>query len=152
MNAKNNNSDKGGLKGWHNEFLDLCRSSGLFILNEKLDTKLFRMPHEVHISSPFSLFLCRLCKIVYRALLEMLLDPKFCVDARDQKGRKGCVGAPTFHLTAHTTYKSSLLKYCPSHNHVMSLASQVAQMAYSDRPRFISEYCFTLHNHRWLHK
>jgi hypothetical protein len=30
------NSDKGGLKGWHNEFLDLCRSSGLFILNGKI--------------------------------------------------------------------------------------------------------------------
>jgi len=30
---KRHNSDKGGLKGWHNEFLDLCRSSGLFILN-----------------------------------------------------------------------------------------------------------------------
>jgi hypothetical protein len=30
------NSDKGGLKGWHNEFLDLCCSSGLFILNGKI--------------------------------------------------------------------------------------------------------------------
>jgi hypothetical protein len=30
------NSDKGGLKGWHNEFLDLCHSSGLFILNGKI--------------------------------------------------------------------------------------------------------------------
>jgi hypothetical protein len=30
------NSDKGGLKGWHNEFLDLCNSSGLFILNGKI--------------------------------------------------------------------------------------------------------------------
>jgi hypothetical protein len=30
------NSDKGGLKGWHNEFLDLCRSSGLLILNGKI--------------------------------------------------------------------------------------------------------------------
>jgi len=30
------NSDKGGLKGWHNEFLDLCRSSGLFILNGRI--------------------------------------------------------------------------------------------------------------------
>jgi hypothetical protein len=29
-------SDKGGLKGWHNEFLDLCRSSRLFILNGKI--------------------------------------------------------------------------------------------------------------------
>jgi len=27
------NSDKGGLKSWHNEFLDLCHSLGLFILN-----------------------------------------------------------------------------------------------------------------------
>jgi hypothetical protein len=27
------NWDKGGLKGWHNEFLDLCCSLGLFILN-----------------------------------------------------------------------------------------------------------------------
>ncbi len=30
------NSNKGGLKGWHNEFLDLCRSSGLFILNGRI--------------------------------------------------------------------------------------------------------------------
>ncbi len=30
------NSDKGGLKGWHNEFLDLCCSSGLFIFNGKI--------------------------------------------------------------------------------------------------------------------
>ncbi len=30
------NSDKGGLKGWHNEFLDLCRSSGLFIFNGRI--------------------------------------------------------------------------------------------------------------------
>ncbi len=30
------NSDKGGLKGWHNEFLDLCRSLRLFILNGKI--------------------------------------------------------------------------------------------------------------------
>ncbi len=30
------NSDKGGLKGWHNEFLDLCRSSRLFILNGRI--------------------------------------------------------------------------------------------------------------------
>jgi len=30
------NSDKGGLKGWHNEFLDLCRSSGLLILNGRI--------------------------------------------------------------------------------------------------------------------
>ncbi len=29
-------SDKGGLKGWHNEFLNLCRSSGLFILNGRI--------------------------------------------------------------------------------------------------------------------
>ncbi len=27
---------RGGLKGWHNEFLDLCRSSGLFILNGRI--------------------------------------------------------------------------------------------------------------------
>jgi hypothetical protein len=27
------NLDRGGLKGWHNEFLDLCSSSGLFILS-----------------------------------------------------------------------------------------------------------------------
>jgi hypothetical protein len=30
------NSDKGGLKGWHNEFLDLCSSLGFFILNGKV--------------------------------------------------------------------------------------------------------------------
>jgi len=30
------NLDKGGLKGWHNEFLDLCRSSGLLILNGRI--------------------------------------------------------------------------------------------------------------------
>jgi hypothetical protein len=30
------NSDKGGLKGWHNEFLDLCSSLGLFILNGRI--------------------------------------------------------------------------------------------------------------------
>jgi len=30
------NSDKGGLKGWHNEFLDLCCFSRLFILNGKI--------------------------------------------------------------------------------------------------------------------
>ncbi len=30
------NSDKGGLKGWHNKFLDLCSSSGLFILNGRI--------------------------------------------------------------------------------------------------------------------
>jgi hypothetical protein len=30
------NSDKGGLKGWHNEFLDLCSSLRLFILNGKI--------------------------------------------------------------------------------------------------------------------
>ncbi len=30
------NLDKGGLKGWHNEFLDLCRSSGSFILNGRI--------------------------------------------------------------------------------------------------------------------
>jgi hypothetical protein len=30
------NSDKGGLKGWHNEFLDLCSSSGLFIFNGRI--------------------------------------------------------------------------------------------------------------------
>jgi len=30
------NSDKGGLKGWHNEFLNLCSSSGLFILNGRI--------------------------------------------------------------------------------------------------------------------
>jgi len=30
------NSDKGGLKGWHNEFLGLCRSSGLLILNGRI--------------------------------------------------------------------------------------------------------------------
>jgi hypothetical protein len=30
------NSDKGGLKGWHNEFLNLCRSSGLFIFNGRI--------------------------------------------------------------------------------------------------------------------
>jgi len=30
------NSDKGGLKGWHNEFLDLYSSSGLFILNGRI--------------------------------------------------------------------------------------------------------------------
>jgi hypothetical protein len=30
------NSNKGGLKGWHNEFLDLCRSLGLFILNDRI--------------------------------------------------------------------------------------------------------------------
>jgi hypothetical protein len=30
------NSDKGGLKGWHSEFLDICRSLGLFILNGKI--------------------------------------------------------------------------------------------------------------------
>ncbi len=30
------NSDKGGLKGWHNEFLDLCHSSRLFILNGRI--------------------------------------------------------------------------------------------------------------------
>ncbi len=30
------NLDKGGLKGWHNEFLDLCSSSRLFILNGKI--------------------------------------------------------------------------------------------------------------------
>ncbi len=30
------NSDKGGLKGWHNEFLDICCSSGLFILNGRI--------------------------------------------------------------------------------------------------------------------
>ncbi len=33
---KGHNSDKGGLKGWHNEFLDLCSSSGLFILNGRI--------------------------------------------------------------------------------------------------------------------
>jgi hypothetical protein len=33
---KRHNSDKGGLKGWHNEFLDLCSSSGLFILNGRI--------------------------------------------------------------------------------------------------------------------
>jgi hypothetical protein len=33
---KRHNSDKGGLKGWHNEFLDLCCSLGLFILNGKI--------------------------------------------------------------------------------------------------------------------
>jgi hypothetical protein len=33
---KQHNSDKGGLKDWHNEFLDLCRSSWLFILNGKI--------------------------------------------------------------------------------------------------------------------
>ncbi len=30
------NSDKGGLKGWHNEFLNLCRSLGLLIFNGKI--------------------------------------------------------------------------------------------------------------------
>jgi hypothetical protein len=30
------NSDKGVLKGWHNEFLDLCSSLGLFILNGRI--------------------------------------------------------------------------------------------------------------------
>jgi hypothetical protein len=30
------NSDKGGLKGWHNEFLDFCRSLILFILNGRI--------------------------------------------------------------------------------------------------------------------
>ncbi len=30
------NLDKGGLEGWHNEFLDLCRSSGLFIFNGRI--------------------------------------------------------------------------------------------------------------------
>jgi hypothetical protein len=30
------NLDKGGLKGWHNEFLDLCCSSRLFILNGRI--------------------------------------------------------------------------------------------------------------------
>jgi hypothetical protein len=30
------NLDKGGLKGWHNEFLDLCSSSRLFILNGRI--------------------------------------------------------------------------------------------------------------------
>ncbi len=33
---KRHNSDKGGLKGWHNESLDLCSSSGLFILNGRI--------------------------------------------------------------------------------------------------------------------
>ncbi len=33
---KRHNSDKGGLKGWHNEFLNLCRSTGLFILNGRI--------------------------------------------------------------------------------------------------------------------
>jgi hypothetical protein len=33
---RRHNSDKGGLKGWHNEFLDLCSSSGLFILNGRI--------------------------------------------------------------------------------------------------------------------
>jgi hypothetical protein len=33
---KRHNSDKGGLKGWHNEFLDLCSFSGLFILNGRI--------------------------------------------------------------------------------------------------------------------
>ncbi len=33
---KRHNSDKGGLKGWHNEFLDLCSSSGLFTLNGRI--------------------------------------------------------------------------------------------------------------------
>jgi hypothetical protein len=33
---KRHNSDKGGLKGWHNEFLDFCHSSGLFILNGRI--------------------------------------------------------------------------------------------------------------------
>jgi hypothetical protein len=33
---KRHNSDKGGLKGWHNEFLNLCSSSGLFILNGRI--------------------------------------------------------------------------------------------------------------------
>jgi hypothetical protein len=33
---KQHNSDKGGLKGWHNEFLDHCRSSGLFIFNGRI--------------------------------------------------------------------------------------------------------------------
>jgi hypothetical protein len=30
------NSNKGGLKGWHNEFSDLYHSSGLFILNGRI--------------------------------------------------------------------------------------------------------------------
>ncbi len=33
---KRHNLNKGGLKGWHNEFLDLCSSSGLFILNGRI--------------------------------------------------------------------------------------------------------------------
>jgi hypothetical protein len=33
---KRHNSDKGGLKGWHNEFLHLYSSSGLFILNGRI--------------------------------------------------------------------------------------------------------------------
>jgi hypothetical protein len=36
VSPERHNSDKGGLKGWHNEFLDLCRSSGLFILNGRI--------------------------------------------------------------------------------------------------------------------
>ncbi len=33
---KRHNSNKGGLKGWHNEFLNLCSSLGLFILNGRI--------------------------------------------------------------------------------------------------------------------
>jgi len=33
---RRHNLDKGGLKGWHNEFLDLCRSLGLLILNGRI--------------------------------------------------------------------------------------------------------------------
>jgi hypothetical protein len=33
---EHHNSDKGGLKGWHNGFLDLCHSLGLFILNGRI--------------------------------------------------------------------------------------------------------------------
>ncbi len=41
------------------EFLELA-SNQTFTLHKNLDTKLFRMPHALHSSIPFSLFLCRL--------------------------------------------------------------------------------------------
>jgi hypothetical protein len=71
--------------------------------------------------------------------MEMLLDPNFCVDVRDQKGRKGCVCVCVWgaHLSCYRPHDPIIVVMAEVLYLAQScdiLASQVAQMEYSDRP------------------
>jgi len=74
-----------------------------------------------------------------------------CGCERSKRKERVCVGA---HLSSYRPrpYNLHCLSTLPRTIMWCLGLAQVAQMAYSDRPRLISEDCFSLHNHRWLHK